>query len=75
MSDMAARFGEIVGEHNLLTGDAMPEDYWHDEVLTTGPQQPAYVAKPATAEEVAATTTLNWAPRVPPGPATDRARP
>ncbi|ORW93935.1 FAD-binding protein [Mycobacterium sp. IEC1808] len=52
MSDMTARFAEIVGEHNLLTGDAIPEDYWHDEVLTSAPQQPAYVAKPATAEEV-----------------------
>jgi glycolate oxidase len=53
MSDITARFADIVGDHNLLTGDAIPEDYWHDEVLTTAPQQPAYVAKPATAEEVA----------------------
>ncbi|WP_264034205.1 FAD-binding oxidoreductase [Mycobacterium interjectum] len=52
MSDLTARFAEIVGEHNVLTGDAIPEDYWHDEVLTTAPQRPAYVAKPATAEEV-----------------------
>ena len=52
MSDMTARFSEIVGEHHLLTGDAIPEDYWHDEVLTKPPQRPAYVAKPATAEEV-----------------------
>ncbi len=49
---MTARFAEIVGDHNLLTGDAIPEEYWHDEVLTTAPQRPAYVAKPATAEEV-----------------------
>jgi glycolate oxidase len=53
MSDITARFADIVGSQNLLTGDAIPEDYWHDEVLTTAPQQPAYVAKPATAEEVA----------------------
>ena len=52
MTDITARFAEIVGDHNLLAGDAIPEDYWHDEVLTTAPQQPAYVAKPATAEEV-----------------------
>ncbi|ORV89352.1 FAD-binding protein [Mycobacterium interjectum] len=51
MSDLTARFAEIVGAHNVLTGDAIPEDYWHDEVLTTAPQRPAYVAKPATAEE------------------------
>src|SRR5208283_3618210 len=53
MSDMTARFAEIVGNHNLLTGDAIPEDYSHDEVLTRPPQKPAYVAKPASAEEVA----------------------
>jgi glycolate oxidase len=52
MSDLTARFAEIVGNHNLLTGDAISEDYWHDEVLTKPPQKPAYVAKPATAEEV-----------------------
>jgi glycolate oxidase len=53
MSDMTTRFAEIVGDHNLLTGDAILEDYFHDEVLGTTPQKPAYVAKPATAEEVA----------------------
>ncbi len=52
MGDMTARFADIVGEHNVLAGDAIPEDYWHDEVLTTAPQKPAYVAKPATSEEV-----------------------
>src|ERR1700752_3079674 len=51
MSDMTARFSEIVGNHNLLTGDAIPDDYFHDEVLTTAPQKPAYVAKPATAHQ------------------------
>ncbi|MBW0016650.1 MAG: FAD-binding oxidoreductase [Mycobacterium sp.] len=54
MSDMAALFTEIVGKHNLLTGDAIPEDYAHDEELTLPPQKPAFVAKPASAEEVAA---------------------
>ncbi|OBH84012.1 FAD-binding protein [Mycobacterium scrofulaceum] len=52
MSDMTARFAEIVGQHNLVTGDAIPEDYWHDEVLTKPPQRPAWVAKPASAEAV-----------------------
>ncbi|UXA05089.1 FAD-binding oxidoreductase [Mycobacterium sp. SMC-2] len=52
MSDMTARFAEIVGRHNLLTGDAIPADYWHDEVLTKPPQRPAYVTKPASAEAV-----------------------
>ena len=65
MSDMTARFAEIVGNHNLLTGDAIPEDYWHDEVLTTAPQQPAYVAKPATADEVAQLLKAATEQRVP----------
>ncbi|OBI85374.1 FAD-binding oxidoreductase [Mycobacterium sp. 1245805.9] len=65
MSDMTARFSETVGEHNLLTGDAIPEDYWHDEVLTSAPQKPAYVAKPATAEEVASLLKTATAHQIP----------
>jgi len=53
MSDITERFAEIVGGSNLLTGDAIPDDYSHDEELGQVPQKPAYVAKPATAEEVA----------------------
>jgi glycolate oxidase len=52
VSEITARFAKIVGEQHLLTGDAIPDDYARDEVLTTPPQQPAYVAKPATADEV-----------------------
>lgn len=44
MSEMTARFSEIVGNANLLTGDAIPEDYAHDEELTGPPQKPAYAA-------------------------------
>jgi glycolate oxidase len=54
MGDMAARLAEIVGDKHLFTGDAIPEDFGHDEALTVTPQIPAYVAKPATAEEVSA---------------------
>ncbi|MEC3978652.1 FAD-binding oxidoreductase [Amycolatopsis sp. H20-H5] len=54
MGDVAARLAEIVGDKHLLTGAAIPEDYGHDEALTIAAQQPAYLAKPATAEEVAA---------------------
>ncbi|RSN65694.1 FAD-binding oxidoreductase [Amycolatopsis sp. WAC 04182] len=53
MGDVAARFAEIVGDSNLLSGEAIPEDYAHDEALTTSPQRPAYLAKPGSAEEVA----------------------
>ncbi|MBB5852611.1 FAD-binding oxidoreductase [Amycolatopsis umgeniensis] len=53
MGDVAARFAEIVGDTNLLAGEAIPEDYAHDEALTITPRRPAYLAKPETAEEVA----------------------
>lgn len=53
MTDMTTRFATIVGAHHILTGDAIPDDYAHDEVLTKPPQRPAYLAKPATADEVA----------------------
>lgn len=52
MTDLAAVFADIVGDHNLLTGDAVSDDYSHDEELSVEPQMPAFVAKPATAEEV-----------------------
>ncbi|MFI7452943.1 FAD-binding oxidoreductase [Nonomuraea sp. NPDC049714] len=54
MSDVAERFAEIVGDANLLTGERISEDYAHDEALTAAPQKPAFVARPKTAEEVAA---------------------
>jgi glycolate oxidase len=53
MADVATELAEIVGDKNLLVGDAISEDYAHDEALSAEPQKPAYVAKPATAEEVA----------------------
>jgi glycolate oxidase len=53
MGDGATRLAEIVGQGNLLVGDAISEAYTHDEALTATPQKPAYVAMPATAEEVA----------------------
>lgn len=52
--DAAARLAEIVGAANLLSGDAVGEDYTHDEALTSEGAQPAFVAKPGSAEEVAA---------------------
>ncbi|WP_024935851.1 FAD-binding oxidoreductase [Actinomadura welshii] len=53
MSGVAAQFANIVGDANLLTGAAIPEDYAHDEALRVAPRRPAYLAKPGSAEEVA----------------------
>ncbi|BBZ22647.1 FAD-binding oxidoreductase [Mycolicibacter hiberniae] len=52
--DIAARFRRIVGEAGLLTGDQIGPDYGHDEALVGAPVTPRYVARPETAEHVAA---------------------
>jgi glycolate oxidase len=54
MGDVALALAEIVGVKHLLTGEQIPEGYGHDEALSCTPRKPRFVAKPATAEEVAA---------------------
>src|SRR5688572_7643011 len=54
MADLAARLEEIVGTANVLTGDAIGDDYGHDETLTATATKPAHVVRPGSAEEVAA---------------------
>ncbi len=58
MADIAARLEEIVGAGHVLTGDAVGEDYTHDETLSASPSAPAHVVLPATADEVSAVLTL-----------------
>ncbi len=65
MGGVEAQFAEIVGDKNMLTGDAISEDYTHDEALTATPQKPAYVVKPATAEEVAKLLKVASEQRIP----------
>ena len=55
VSELAA----IVGEEHLLTGDAIADDYTHDEALTATPIQPLAVVRPADTDEVA--EILRWA--------------
>jgi glycolate oxidase len=50
---------QIVGATHVLTGDAIRDDYTHDEVLTVAPQRPLAVVQPAETDEVAA--VLRWA--------------
>jgi glycolate oxidase len=56
-TEIARRLAGIVGDTHLLTGDAVTEDYAGDEALTGEPVKPRYVAKPTTADEVAALLT------------------
>jgi glycolate oxidase len=65
VTDVATQLAEIVGEKNLLIGEAISEDYAHDEALSAAPQKPAYVVKPATADEVAKLLTVASEHRVP----------
>ena len=44
----------VVGTANVLTGDAVKEDYGHDEALTAVPQLPLAVVLPSATAEVAA---------------------
>lgn len=62
---VAVRLAEIVGDTNLLSGADIPPDYAHDEALSTAPHQPAYLAKPRSAEEVAELVKAAGAYRVP----------
>lgn len=55
----------IVGEAQVLAGDAIPEDYGHDESLDIGAVRPAYVVKPSSAAEVAAILQLATESRTP----------
>ncbi|MGH3437176.1 MAG: FAD-binding oxidoreductase [Sciscionella sp.] len=54
MADIQALLGEIVGSDQVLAGEAIPEDYGHDEALTAAAQRPAYLVRPRTDEQVAA---------------------
>ena len=58
MADIAPQLGKIVGEQNVLAGDAAGEDYTHDESLTATPQTPAFVVRPGSTDEVAGIVAL-----------------
>jgi glycolate oxidase len=62
---LADRLAGLVGPDQVLVGDAISEDYRHDEALSATPTAPAYVVRPATAEQVAAVVTLAAAEGVP----------
>ncbi|MEQ1788340.1 MAG: FAD-binding oxidoreductase [Acidimicrobiales bacterium] len=58
MADLTALAG-IVGDSHVLTGDAIGDDYTHDEALTAAPQRPLAVVRPGDTQQVAA--VLAWA--------------
>src|SRR5919107_688200 len=58
MADLTA-LENVVGAGQVLTGDAISDDYTHDEALTATPIRPLAVARPADTDEVAG--LLQWA--------------
>jgi glycolate oxidase len=53
MADLEERLAAVVGAGNVLTGDAISEDYTHDEALTAAPVRPLAVVRAADATQIA----------------------
>ena len=58
MSDIVEALAEVVGAAALSSGEAIADDYTHDEALTAIPQRPLAVVRPATTAEVARVVDL-----------------
>jgi glycolate oxidase len=58
MGDLTV-LAKIVGDDHVLTGDAISDDYTHDEALTATPVVPLAVVRPADTDQVA--EVLRWA--------------
>ena len=54
MADLEARLGEVLETRQILVGDAIGDDYTHDESLTATPVRPLAVVLPGSTAEVAA---------------------
>jgi len=65
MADIAEALAEIAGARNVDAGDAVGDDYSHDESLTAEGRRPAYVVRPSSTEEVAGVVALARAHAVP----------
>ena len=64
-ADIRAAMAEVVGADQVLTGDRITEDYWHDEALSMPGQRPAMVVRPASAAEVSGVLRVASAHRLP----------
>ena len=65
MADIPSLFAEVVGAAHVAAGDAISEDYGHDEALTVPAQIPAAVVFPATGDEVAGVVAVAVEHRIP----------
>jgi glycolate oxidase len=54
MADILERLADAVGDEHVLVGDAISEDYLHDEALGVTGERPLAVVRPGDVDEVAA---------------------
>jgi glycolate oxidase len=57
-TDLFSRLTEVLGGSHVLVGDAISDDYTHDEALTTEWHAPDVVVRPADADDVAAVVRI-----------------
>ncbi len=65
MADLESRLRDAIQNEHVLYGDAVTDDYTHDEALTATPVRPLAVVRPASASEVAAVLRVCDELRVP----------
>jgi glycolate oxidase len=65
MSDIIEAITDVVGSAAVSTGDAIHDDYTHDEALTATAQRPLAVVRPGTTAEVARVVEIAAAAGVP----------
>lgn len=65
VAELVRLLAGAVGADNVASGDAIKDDYGHDEALTATAQLPLAVVSPATTDEVAALLRLADERRVP----------
>ena len=65
MRGIAGQLTDFVPAEHVLTGDAIADDYGHDEALTATPEAPAFVVRPGSTAEVAAVLRIANEHRLP----------
>jgi glycolate oxidase len=65
MADLVSELEEVVGRDAVLAGDAIGDDWAHDEAITATPHLPEAVVLPSTVEQVAAIVEVAVAHGVP----------
>jgi len=58
MTDIAQRLAEAIGADKVLSGDAIGDDYTHDECLTVAAVRPAALVRPESTADVVAVLRL-----------------